>query len=101
MVSGYGPDDSFYKAARDRVITFLKLGDREVTGGDRGQVRVTISDTLNNPSTQARQAFLLILLSVSILSVSAVSIYCCSFLLSSVKSATCLVNLSIELKGSA
>ena len=23
---------------------------------DRGQVRVTISDTLNNPSTQARQA---------------------------------------------
>ena len=24
--------------------------------GDRGQVRVTISDTLNNPSTQARQA---------------------------------------------
>ena len=24
--------------------------------GDRGQVRVTISDTLNNPSTQARQS---------------------------------------------
>ena len=24
--------------------------------GDRGQVRVTISDALNNPSTQARQA---------------------------------------------
>ena len=49
----------------DKVLTALVTGDRFVSP------RVTISDTLNNPSTQARQALtLLTLLTLSILKVN-------------------------------